>query len=587
MAAGMPAWVTRTFEFLTHPRESSFRSTLEQSQVARRKSPPRVGLGAEKRKNKSRQPGPQLRGSRSVIKNTGSRIRGKAQPSSRTETYEDRSTQTDEALHVHDGCTDSNKNAQNPGLADLNQQGDDFVPCNNESVPILRPENPEHDRAADPAQSIADSDGYIPHYPPDSGVVDEHMEIGELTKPDGKDDARNLEAAVQDVEMSDGPPFTSGQAQVVLANDGLKDCLAVLLTSELVAKISQIATRSRRLEFITMKLKQVRREIVSEENMLEYKNDALQDTDDQAEIARIKEEVSRIEQRIEEATTCIDPLEEEIDTLTVNLAYCREQSQEVFEEVLGSMDLLDVLEPELAQEINTADDLDYNAGPDLVQDKIEAIGSDCGNGILTSADLDNADRRAAKDDFERKRNILVMMDEAFEHRQENLSEEKAEYRRRVREGTCHITQTEFDLLALEDFRRMTADLRDAQEAFEEAFKRAKQLGVLDERDAHYQESVFSAWSGGYPPSMESAMRGSAPTKSITYWQECVEDGSNETLWGGTELEPWGNPDLKPETTKVEDCDLQSVAISDSWSCVDWSRNRRRIDQWRDMTGRER
>ncbi|KAI4181649.1 MAG: hypothetical protein L6R41_006493 [Letrouitia leprolyta] len=587
MASGMPAWVTKTFEFLTHPRNSSIRSTLEQSQVARRKSPLRVGVGAGKRKDKSRHSASQLHSRRS-FNNTSSHVQERTQTGGRTGTYENRSTQTDEALRVHDGCTNLEEVSLSPSSLSLHQQGNDSSPYKSEPVWNLHPENPKHGDTAFPTEFLADIDGgYIPHYSSHGGAVDENMENGESTTPDAKSHEKNQETAAQDVEMSDGPPYTNGQAQVVLASDGFKDCLAILLTSKMVAKISQIATRSRRLEFITRKLKQVRREIASEENMLEYKNDALQDTNDQAEIARIKEETDRIQQRITEVTTCIDPLEEEIDTLTVNLAYCREQSQEVFEEVLGSMDLLDVLDPEFSQEIKNADEFDVNASPDSARGKIEAMRTDDGNEIRTSEDLDNASRRAAKADFEHRRNILIIIGEAFEHRQQNLAEEKAEYYRRVREGTCNITQTEFDLLALEDFRKMTADFRNAQEAFEESFKRAKQLGVLDERDAHYQESVFSAWSGGYPPSMESAMKGSTPTKSITYWQGRVEEDPNGTRWGGTELAPWSDPIIKPETTKLEDCDLQSVAMSDSWSCVDWSRNRRRIDRWREIAGRER
>lgn len=594
MAAGMPAWVTRTLEFLTHSRDSSIRSTLEPSQEpellgpARRNSPGRVSVGAERRRNKSRHSGSQLHNARFPIKGTNSQMKEKDH---RAGTYENRSTQTDEAAFVHDGRTTSNEDPRHPASPDLNQQGDHSLLWNHEPVPTLHPEKSYPSDAPVPKESLellADLDGgHIPHHRPYGGVVDETMDFGDPTTPDDIQDGQEPESAAQDVEMSDGPPYTDGQAQIVLANDGHKDCLAILLTSEMVAKISQIATRSRRLEFITRRLKQVRREIASEENMLEYKNDALQDTDDQADMTRIGEEIDKIQQRIAEAAICINPLEEEIDTLTVNLAYCREQSQEVFEEVLGRMDLLDTLEPELAQEVGTTRELEYNAGPDPAQGRIEATMSDRGNEIPTSAKLDNADRQAARDDFEYRRNVLITMDEAFEHRQENLAEEKAEYRRCVREGTCHITQTEFDLLALEDFRKMTADLRDAQEAFEESFKRAKQLGVLDERDAHYQESVFSEWSGGYPPSMEIAMKGSAPTKSITYWQEEVKESANETRWGGTGLEPWSDPDLKPEAATTEDCDLQSVAISDSWSCVDWSRNRRRIDQWREIAGRDR
>lgn len=547
-------------------------------------------MGAERRKNKSRYSRSQAHISRVPMNVSNSQTQEIAQPDGRAGTYENRSTQTDEAIFVHASSLKSVEDPPDP-IARKFRQGEDTPSLwYDEPVQTSHSTKSVHEYGSTLEESLeplADSnDGGVPRPLQNNRAADEHMGFEVANADDRRHIGQELETAVQDVEMS-GPPYTEGEAQVVLANDGRHNCLALLLTSDMVAKINQIATRSRRLDFITCRLKQAKREIALEENTIDYKTDALQDTDDQAEIARIHEEIDKIQKRIGEATKCIITLEEEIDTLTINLAYSREQSQETFEDVLGRMDLLDVPEPEFAKEVDPAGEPDYGAEPALVEEEVDTTEPKDGDEAPISERLDEVNRRAAKDDFEYRRNVLITMDEAFEHRQENLAEEKAEYRRRVREGTCHITQTEFDLLALEDFRKMTADLRDAQEAFEESFKRAKQLGVLDERDAHYQESVFSEWSGGYPLSLESAMRGSAPTKNITRWQESMEESGNRTLWGGTGLEPWGNPDLEPEAQKLEDCDIKSVAISDSWSCVDWSRNRRRIDQWRKIAGRER
>lgn len=411
------------------------------------------------------------------------------------------------------------------------------------------------------------------------------MDVDGRATPSEVDDPQEQETVSEDLEMPDSPPYTDGEAQVVLANDGVKVCLALLLTNEMIAKINQIGTRYRRLELITSTLKGVKREIKSDENILEYKYDALRDTDDQAQLERIKEEMDEIQRRIATATEDAEALEDEIGTLTINLAASRYRCQEILEGTLGRMDLLDIPEPELAREMDPADKPEYVREPaagDIAASRSCFYDHD---EAITQEKLAESIRQAARADLESKREVLITIDEAFEHRQENVAEEKEEYRQRVREGTCSITETEFDLLTLDDFRRMTADLRDAQEAFEESFRKAKQLGALDERDAHYQESVFSNGSQGYPPSTENAMVGSAPTKSITYWRAGVEQSLEGRPGEGTELE--SSADVKPEAQELEDCDLSSVAISDSWSCVDWSRNRRRIDEWRAIAGRER
>ncbi|KAL8766083.1 MAG: hypothetical protein Q9209_007049 [Squamulea sp. 1 TL-2023] len=418
---------------------------------------------------------------------------------------------------------------------------------------------------------------------PDGRAAIKHMNFDGQMLQRPVEDFGNQDLLATDADMMDGPPYTEGPAQIVRASDGLKDCLALLLTSELVTKISQIATRARRLEYIKGNLRRMKREIETEKNMVEYKMDAVQDTTDKKEIAQINREIEDTQHRLAAAVKCVDAIEGEIMTLTDNLAFSREQCQEIFEDVLGKEDLLEVSDPEVARQVDPMSPCEskYSANRSLNQEATHNAEAQSGEETI-GVELEDVVRQTAKEEFEEKRNIFYTLDEAFENRQENLAEEKAEYLRRVRNGTCDLTQTEFDLLALEDFQRMTANLKRAEEDFENAFKRAKQLGVLDEQDAYYQQSIFSEWSGGYPMSMEHAMAGCAPTKRIGYWQDSIDQSPD-----GAGTEPWANPELEPERREMEDCDIKSVAISDSWSCVDWTRNRKRIDRWREIAGRDR
>ncbi|KAL8925327.1 MAG: hypothetical protein Q9208_003617 [Pyrenodesmia sp. 3 TL-2023] len=390
-------------------------------------------------------------------------------------------------------------------------------------------------------------------------------------------------------EDLEAPPYTNGEAHVVLTSDGMKECLALLLTSKLVAKINQVGTRARRFHIVSTRLKEAKWSKRLDEGSLQRKYEALRDGGDQTRLERIKKGLEETQQRIASAGEQIEALEKELETLKFNLTYLRDQSQWSLENALGKAGLLDVVGAEADKETDPVHEPRGHSMEPVQTDKDnEGTKSDDGDEAATQEEFTESIRQAARADFDAKREFLIAVDEAFDHRQENLAEEKAEYHRCVREGTCHITQTEFDLLALQDFRRMTADLRDAQEAFEESFKNAKQLGALDDRDAHYQESVFSNWSEGYPMSMEHAMVGSAPMKNIHHWQAGIPKQSmDETLWQDLELKPWSDPVLEPRAREMEGCELRSVAMSDSWSCVDLSRNRKRIDRWRAIAGRER
>lgn len=593
----MPAWITKTLDFLGHAKGQHPAPTLAPSHELQQSSPysktlpplpPRAYLERPRvratKRSRTQSPAVGSNGLRERAPIAGQGTTG-------TVGYEDRSTQTDGSQG-----SQPRRALQTLGYPDFfshNAASADAAPVlwTGGSVDAQDLRLLEHRHNGLPLEMRRHSLARPDHTDDSLHPSNSTEAVEEMTSEDQivrvQREGSQAQENAKDADMLDGPPYTEGDAQIVLSNDGSKDCLALLLTSELVAKINQIATRSQRLEFVNRSLKRVKLEITTEENMLEYKTDALQDTNDQAKIAHINEEIENTQKCLAAAVKCVEALEDEKMTLTANLEFSREQSQEMIENVLGRNDLLEVPDPELGGETDPTGMSVYSVEQRFSQEGRQDTEGRKGSQDAISVEFDDVVRRTAKQDFEEKRDILITLDEAFEHRQENLAEEKAEYLRRVRDGTCDLSPTDFDLLALEDFRRMTTNLKEAQEAFEESFKRAKQLGVLDERDTYYQESVFSEWSGGYAMSMEQAMVGSAPTQRIGYWQESIDPSQERAAWGGTELEPWADPDLEPEIPKIEDCDIRSVEISDSWSCVDWSRRRRRIDRWREIAGRDK
>ncbi|KAL8782997.1 MAG: hypothetical protein Q9213_004954 [Squamulea squamosa] len=648
MAANMPAWVAKTLDFLGHPRGSQTTSALALPQQLQQapsysKALPPLPRKAHLERQRAR-PSKRSRRSHRYSPPLGNNSLKEKAPTPQQETaetvnYEDQATQTDEtqvkelqrhiptAYHSNSlSCiTASPENNPMPWDSPSPQTPDlDLSPGARQNPHGKLKARPElgkiHATGIDSKDNIVGSKASVTSIPPreidETRMYHDHDKLSETTRlqspansdwgvasiidTDGRaaigyidSDGQVLQSPVVDLgseellatnaDMMDGPPYTAGPAQVVRANDGLKDCLALLLTSELVTKISQIATRARRLEYIKGNLRRMKHEVETEKNMIEYKTDAIQDTTDQKKIAQINREIEDTQKRLAAAVKCVDAIEDEIMTLTDNLAFSRDQCQEIFEDVLGKEDLLEVSDPEVAREVDpmSLSESKYGAKPSMSQEAILDAEGQSGEETI-GVELEDVVRRTAKEEFEEKRNIFYTLDEAFEHRQENLAEEKAEYLRRVRDGTCGLSQTEFDLLALEDFQRLTANLKQAEEEFEDAFKRAKQLGVLDDHDAYYQQSIFSEWSGGYPMSLEHAMAGCAPTERIRYWQDSIDQSPD-----GAGAEPWANPELEPERWEMEDCDIKSVAISDSWSCVDWTRNRRRINRWREIAGRDR
>ena len=584
MAATMSAWVMKTLGFLGNSTWSSVRSIFAPSKGSGLLLPYNRSISQQGRARNGR------RRHRSTKKRSGLRYMAATDRRLRSRAYKAMQTSHLEASYKHqmtqttepwDRRSQLSQSADNPartaaqiGLTDAGSpycEGPIKLPHPTDDTSIVSESRLSAFASASPGQNSP------PRFNGRSSDELAHNEsIGGYDDGNPAPDVEGLENRQQ----HEDPLYTDGEAQIVLAGDGVKECLALLLTLEMVSKINQIAKRSRRLAYITKRSKKLKREVTYAEHLIEHKKEAIQDTINQAEIAQLNEDIDETRQRMEEDLRSLRPLEEEIETLTINLEFSRAQSQEMFEDVLLRVDLLEVPEPEAAGEVV------LTAKPVQGSTEIDGPEADSLSGEHANP-MELDEKEITRNDFEDKRQEFIRMNEAFDDRHAEDAEEKAEYLQCVKQGICSTTQTDFDLSSLECHRRFTAKLRKAEDSFEDAFRRAKQLGVLDGEDAYYQESVFSGRSDGYAPSFEDAMTGSAPVQRISYWQQSIGQSQDGILWGGTGLEPWEAPKLESEALGMEDCEVRSATMSDSWSCVDRSRNRRRIDRWRKISGRDR
>ncbi|KAL9041189.1 MAG: hypothetical protein Q9214_004195 [Letrouitia sp. 1 TL-2023] len=484
------------------------------------------------------------------------------QTDARVTSQEDRSTQTEEielpsgGYFTQEGSVSSCATSNSIRLPHLNRREDDLLDSHIETIEPKTLENSvshasSPSREAYPGASSGISANIVHN---ENGIAEEEFE---------------------DDLLDTHPPYTEGPTRVVMANDGYKDCLALLLTAELVEKVNQIATRSRRLAHIEKNLKKTAQKELMHRDLLEYKEELFGESEDDKVLQKLQLEMGQHQELMAEAREHKEEIEERCRTLRFNLAYSRAQSQEMLEKALDQMDLLSDPEVELGKEGSY-----HHSDVKTSQVSEEKASTGCGRSQTSTIDfdLDEVYRNTVKECYTNRKRAMIDIENAFDAREENLAEEKAEYQRRVREGTCFYTQTEFDILAVQDFQELTKSFREAEHAFEDAYKEARALKVLDHQDAHYQESNFSYWSGGYPSSVEDVTKRSAPTSRIYRWL-CQLSMSKEPSTDGEE-----NIELQQAD---EGCDIASATMSESWSCMDLSRNRRRIDRWRRVTGRER
>ena len=157
--------------------------------------------------------------------------------------------------------------------------------------------------------------------------------------------------------LENAPPYTDGPSRIVLANDGTKDCLALLLTPDLVAALNQITRDIQNLGKKDQALKRMDSEIVD----LSYKADMVEETirnpryQDRAEEMQLVLEILQLTE--EEAQEDKGQLNVDLKLLESSLKSSRYQAQGICEEALLAACLIDTPEPESPPMFHDVDDV--------------------------------------------------------------------------------------------------------------------------------------------------------------------------------------------------------------------------------------
>ena len=157
--------------------------------------------------------------------------------------------------------------------------------------------------------------------------------------------------------LNNAPPYTNGPSRIVSANDGTKDCLALLLTPDLVAAVNQITHDIQNLGKKDQALKRTESEIVD----LSYKAAMVEETirnpryQDRAEEMQLVLEILQLTE--EEAQEDKSRLNVDMKLLESSLKSSRYRVQGICEDALLAACLLDPPGPESPPIFHDVDDI--------------------------------------------------------------------------------------------------------------------------------------------------------------------------------------------------------------------------------------
>ncbi|MCJ1394094.1 hypothetical protein MMC18_006972 [Xylographa bjoerkii] len=210
-----------------------------------------------------------------------------------------------------------------------------------------------------------------------------------------------------------------------------------------------------------------------------------------------------------------------------------------------------------------------NTGPPITETASSSVVS-----------ADELFRRAALAELAKAHHRYMDHLDQFEKRGDMYEYDFRDYTQAVEDGTCSLTMTDFDRTYVENISNLTHWLRKTEAAYEAALERARRLKLLT--NEYEQESNFvSEVSDGYRESFEASISAGVDRRIIERWNEEVSTAI-PVEHGGQDSQSLYIE--QPYLTEVDQWDAKSVGLSSSVSMKDETRNRRRIDRWRQQCG---
>ncbi|KAL8920532.1 MAG: hypothetical protein Q9172_004459 [Xanthocarpia lactea] len=382
--------------------------------------------------------------------------------------------------------------------------------------------------------------------------------------------------------MNDAPEIFDGPSQVVVAKHNDKPCLALLVTKEMIENMNEIACLSKELAHVETKYEEADRDVRHTRLTVGYYEDAIESAESQDEIDGYCRIIEQRQSTLPADCLRYDELHDRVTSLKRNLKYYEVSSQGMLKELLDNAGLLNapIEYGSQGEDADNEDDVMSQAY------RSEAASSQSDVSYVT---IERLARFAAHAELDERYEELIEKEQVLENAREAYEDEKEEFlQSRLKDPDFEMSLTEFDLTFLQDQQQLTRELCVAEGAYEEVLARWRKYGpnqwdqesgfVTEEGDGHSNDGNDLSWEVDGPAS--------APSDHIFGWMKDIPDVeyppdiANLELGAGLEF---GHGDHED----VDICDVRSAQLSDAVSSRDMTRNRRRIDRWRAITGRDK
>ena len=385
---------------------------------------------------------------------------------------------------------------------------------------------------------------------------------------------------------SERPGIFDGESQVVVANLNGKEHLAILVTKEMIDEMNGRLEHISKLERLAGKLHEAKQKVDLININVQYFEESIENAKSQEEIDEYREEIAQHQKTLPQDQSRRDDLQRYADVFKIHRDCAQEACLDMLQKALNGAGLLRThfprtqFEPAVEDQIEDDDEANQPEG-----DHVELTQDDYDSACRSSSEvsINELYQRTINEEVKQKRQEFHEAEDAFEMRQENYAFQVKRFRQRLDDGECSMTQTEFDHMDLEITQELGNDMAAAEDAYEEALERCKKLGF---RGSDQESGFLDDEYDGYPLSWENVGVASAPTAFIEDWLQGIPEV--EHILNIADLGNVGGDEFGQNVeADVGDWDIRSIQWSDTRSCRDITRNRRRIARWNQITGREK
>lgn len=380
------------------------------------------------------------------------------------------------------------------------------------------------------------------------------------------------------------PQFTEGPSRFVLAKDGSRECVALLVNEGFIAKLQDLFNENRDLRLLDGPLRRAEQETREIERSMQRAQEYLETAGSNERADECRKTIEKVGPELLKTRQWRDELEHEYELIKGNHELSTNHTQWVLETAMREANLHGPEKPLPAILVRQEEIGSTEYETEVVEDKSEVLEhtssptvSPMGSVAPDQSELlvshEELERQAAWDHFSQREQALDVVQAKFDNQRQNYQDNLTKYLQKMENGATGMSRSAFDRRSVQYGQQLTRALIDAEEAFEEAREQAQALGAISSDYGH--EFYYGAeYEESWPENKIAEYNASQDWSFIEGWMDDIPptDTTNQA-------------DVVESVVDIDEWDAEEVDVNDSISVIDCEEYRQDIDRYRRICAR--